>query len=470
MMLSTTFESSLRGSPKTLYPIAIRFITLAAAIFIVALVGGILIQMVNHDPLIGYPAAVSLQTEVPGCAVSTENLQAESARLVREANTLLDAQGDPTLASLLSICSLKTAYSFDADAALQKAMDRAQLMPMLQGHTGDIFDGQFSPDGQYIVTASWDGTARLWDAKTLQEIRQYKQPALVMDAVFSPDGKYILTSGNNADLKLRLWDTQTGTLLQTLTGHTLTIVRVLFSADGKYGVSAAHDNTARLWNLETGQEIQKFRNSNLYSIVAGIAFSPDGQHLLVGSGSAGHGLLEEWDIGTGKSVRQISDASFSDDIWSVDVSPDGKYILTAGNAGAAMLDYQTGKVVRMLRTDTNLSYAAFSPDGRFALVADGGPKDEGSTTARLYDVATGQALRVFTISAGGWGSFSPDGRRVVTTFNDFQNEFPDNPSTVAYLYETDINDFITDACSKMTRDFTADERTQYGLGEGAACP
>src|SRR4029079_18490237 len=75
----------------------------------------------------------------------------------------------------------------------------------LEGHTGDINSVAFSPDGRFVVTASADGTARVWDAatgKTVAALRGHSKS--VHTASFSPDGKFIVTASDDATV--RLWD------------------------------------------------------------------------------------------------------------------------------------------------------------------------------------------------------------------------------------------------------------------------
>jgi WD40 repeat protein len=469
-MNSLTMNTFLPARPRTEYPFAVRFITLAAAVLILALLGGILIQMVNQNPLIGYLGSVSLATEEPKpCTADTvTDPSTESVRLANAATTILDAKGDTSLAALLSLCALNTGYSMDADAALQKALNSAGLMPVLMGHTGSVFGAQFSPDGKYILTSSWDGTARLWDALTLQEVRQIKQSALVLTAGFSPDGKYILTTGNGDDPNVRLYETETGTLIYTFKGHTWTVFNQAFSPDGQYAVSTGFDGSARLWNLTTGEPGRVFHISDKNLTVAGVAFTPDGEHLIIGSAdpSSDAGLSQEWDIATGQSVRQFADSNIVDHGLDIKFSPDGRYMLMAGENGVVLWDYQSGQEIRALTTTFALS-VAFSPDGKLALISDGG-ESPGLPTAHLYNVETGEALRIFTLNAGSGGGFSSDGRRIVTALNS-QIQYSTSPLPV-YVYDTDIHDFIAFACSKMTRDFTTEERTQYGLGEGKVCP
>lgn len=116
------------------------------------------------------------------------------------------------------------------------------------GHTG-YARGSFSPNGKKIVTAGDDGTARLWDVDSGQELRRFAVPGVAMWAAeFSPDGSLILTEGN--DQEARLWDVATGQEVRRFTGHTDGVRGVAFSPDGKYILTASLDKTARLWQTD----------------------------------------------------------------------------------------------------------------------------------------------------------------------------------------------------------------------------
>ena len=75
---------------------------------------------------------------------------------------------------------------------------RGELVRKLEGHTGQVNSASFSPDAQFIVTASADNTARVWNAQTGESIAtllDHKGP--VLSALFSPDGRSVLTASED---------------------------------------------------------------------------------------------------------------------------------------------------------------------------------------------------------------------------------------------------------------------------------
>jgi WD40 repeat protein len=106
----------------------------------------------------------------------------------------------------------------------------------------------------------------------------------VNDAVFSLDGKRILTA--SSDNSARLWDTETGKALAVLSGHTSSVHSARFSPDGRL-IATAGDTTVRVWDGATGRAVTVIpvlapglTSSNGELSVRGASFSPDGKSLL----------------------------------------------------------------------------------------------------------------------------------------------------------------------------------------------
>jgi WD40 repeat protein len=113
-------------------------------------------------------------------------------------------------------------------------------------HDKYVSAASLSPDGRTVLTASADGTARLWDAQSGKELQRLPHGSVVLAASFSPDGRTVLTA--SADKTARLWDAQSGKELQRL-HHGVAVWAASFSPDGRSVVTASLDTTARLWGV-----------------------------------------------------------------------------------------------------------------------------------------------------------------------------------------------------------------------------
>lgn len=110
-------------------------------------------------------------------------------------------------------------------------------------HSGSISSAIFSPDGQLILTDSYDNTAKLWNLKgeLLADLNEHG--GYVYSAVFSPDGQLILTAG---DSTAKLWNLK-GELLADMSKHGDWVISAIFSPDNYYMLTASIDHTAKLW-------------------------------------------------------------------------------------------------------------------------------------------------------------------------------------------------------------------------------
>ncbi|MBA3751586.1 WD40 repeat domain-containing protein [Candidatus Dependentiae bacterium] len=236
----------------------------------------------------------------------------------------------------------------------------------------------------------------------------------ITSVAWSPDSKTALTG--SYDATARLWDIKTGKQLQKFSGHTKGITSVAWSPDGKIALTCSNDTTARLWDVSTGQQLHLFQGHTGY--VTSGACSPNGKTVLTGSID---GTARLWDVSSGQQLHIFRGPQHH--ISSVAFNPDGKTVLTGSWDNTARLwDVDTEQQLYILEGHTDYIQAVgFSPDGKTVLT---GSDDK---TARLWDAATRQQLQILLPlppEAISLIRFSADGKTVLIRSHD-----------TAYLYD-----------------------------------
>ncbi|MCC6255363.1 MAG: hypothetical protein IT276_10645 [Ignavibacteriaceae bacterium] len=258
---------------------------------------------------------------------------------------------------------------------------------ILTGHSYYIWSIVFSPDDNYIVSASADQTVKLWETSTGSLIRTLSgYIGDVWTVAFSPDGNYI--ASGSYDKTVKLWETSTGSLIRTLSGHSSSVYSVAFSPDGNYIVSGSTDQTIKLWETSTGSLIRTF--SGHADGVLSISISPAGNYIVSGSQD---NTVKLWETATGSLIRTFS--GHINEVWSVSFSPDGNYICSGSDDQTVKLwETATGSLIRTLSGHMNkVRSVAFSPDGNYIA---SGSYDQ---TVKLWETSTGNIIHSKLISS-----------------------------------------------------------------------
>ena len=201
--------------------------------------------------------------------------------------------------------------SFDKTARVWTAA--GELIATLAGHESSVSYAAYSPNGEYIVTASFDKTARVWTAAgepiaTLEDVNTPWNATISawIQASSPMAGREVLTDGMmhaayspdgerivtaSLDGTARVW-TAAGEPIATLEGHEGRVSRIAYSPNGERIVTASSDGTARVWTA-AGEIIATFEGHEGRVIHA--AYSPDGEHIVTASSD---GTARVWSMQT----------------------------------------------------------------------------------------------------------------------------------------------------------------------------
>jgi WD40 repeat protein len=336
------------------------------------------------------------------------------------------------------------------------------------GHTAAVSAVCFSPKGDRIVTASDDGTARIWNAVTGRELHQLDHNSRwVRAATVSPDGTLVATSG--LDDKVGIWHLETGKSVHLLKGHGKAggWRALQFSADGSVLYSWGDDYKLREWVVVTGQlkrafslkrsgthdgdalwaeEHQGFDEESIGEQCAGVGFRNGGNQLIL----AARDRYRIFDTATGREVgshraplvsmmkeNQPTTAPISALVCSetgnnILISSAAPYLSRRLPSGAWKGETLGSDKLTLVALGTGLPLwsttlngiganpIALSPDGRLAADEMAGPR--GASIA-ILDGKTGSLVRIIEgvdpqHNSYRQAAFSPDGNRLAVAQRD----------------------------------------------------
>ena len=339
---------------------------------------------------------------------------------------ILDSTFSPDGSRLAVSCADNTVRVLDAATGRERAV--------LRGHELPSNGAKFSPDGKRILTAGGKNeTARIWNAETGDPIHILPGTSAVGHAIYNPKGDRIVTVESYPSNLLRLWDAESGRMIEAMRGHANAAEAVAYSPDGSRIASGGISRTIHLWDGRTGKPVSS-RDGHRDRVQV-VGFSPDGKTTITAAtdrtvrlwksltgaplavlhghtgpiidarysadgrtivtASVAEGAIRLWDARSAERNAALRD--HEDFVYDVAFHPDGERVASASWDGTIRIwNATTGRETTVMRLPPSPQYdmsilntVAIHPDG--AIVASGG-RDR---VVRLWDVETGKQVHQF---------------------------------------------------------------------------
>lgn len=308
---------------------------------------------------------------------------------------------------------------------------RARAPKMQHGKT-TVISLRCLPGGGHCISSSYDGTIIMWDMRSGKRLWEYDYDARsksnntytishILGMDLSRDGSTVAASytrnsvvgdtiKGRTEFGIALLDARTGQLKRVLSGHTDLIGKVVFSPDADLLLSESGDQTARLWNVRSGDEVLRIKLKEkgaavafcasgklvaiatqpiwgvppqpivgLYdahagrmlrefprtkNVVTSLAFSPDCQALAIASGDAIGAQIEVWELSA--QEPKITFPMPRREIKSVAFSKEGHLLASGGYGNGQGLveirDLNSNKVIRTFKASSSVTSLDFSID------------------------------------------------------------------------------------------------------------
>jgi WD40 repeat protein len=274
----------------------------------------------------------------------------------------------------------------------------------VQAHEGEVSRVVFTDEDQKIVSASHDGTTKVWAAETHEELLRL-QTGRTLEIAVSPDGTRAVTVfSDESERALRVWDLKTGQLKCTLQQPYVTTVAL--AADGRRCISGDLDQTVILWDLAaTAQD----SGQRAYRLLRCAALGRDGSRAVFATSD---GKLEIYHLATGS----YASVPLPVESRQTAVSAEADWVVMSNKARKFMLwnfSQQTDPV--WLKEADWISAVAINRDGTRAIAAsadDFKVRVWDSTSKELIHVFEGHIQPVYALVQAG------DGKSLLSISND----------------------------------------------------
>jgi WD40 repeat protein len=237
-----------------------------------------------------------------------------------------------------------------------------------------------SRDGTMIASGTSTGKIHVWDAVSGDLITDFQAERDTPGALlFSYASNYLLAGCGSI---VKVWETENWNLVRKLCGHAMDITALAPGARPNTIVSASADNSAILWDCETGAILKSYIvrydpfdlmqvGSDFTQSIASIVMTPDGTKLFSGASNRFVKTIDVWDAESEERVQRLPSHEFG--IIHLALSPDGKTLASGAYDNFIHIrDLETGTSINHFEGGANgIVDLVFSPDGKRLISLDG---------------------------------------------------------------------------------------------------
>ncbi|MDR3622516.1 MAG: WD40 repeat domain-containing protein [Paludisphaera borealis] len=280
-------------------------------------------------------------------------------------------------------------------------------MIALRGHVGLVESVRFSPDGETLISSSWDKTVKLWDvgpspqslgeemaclpstsetyaatvspdggtvasvglcgltmwnwrdSQTFPEVKALFGPCRAL--AFAPDGRSLAVG--SFDHQIRIWEPKSDQVRAVLSGHRDVVRSLVYVPDGSLLISLSFDGELKFWDPQSGREVDRLEGTNRG--VHAFSLSPDGTTIALSRLGPDSRPIEIWDLTTNRIKARCP--GHAAEVHALVFSPDGRTLASAGgDQRIRFWNVETGNSAGQV--DRELGWVRsldFSRDGRW---------------------------------------------------------------------------------------------------------
>ena len=340
-------------------------------------------------------------------AVDAELAARRQARIAKVGRLIATAEKDLAVDAVKSVENALAASRLEltprVEDALRDSLGQLHVLAILDGGGGPVNAAVFSHDGSLVATAAESGAVRIFDARTHARRAAFDLGAPADVLQFSPDDTKLAVG--TAGRRAVLYDLATGRI-QTLV-HGGPVRDLAFAGAGRYLITASSDLSVRIWDVDSGDLLQRIVGT---ASQEQLAVAPDGTEFAVRGRGQSVGRI--YAVPGGSLLGTVTQPG---ELTALAFSPDGRYLVTTGRRNGFVWNAANfSPASQLVGHEAAITDVTFTPDGHVVTSSI-------DTSARVWDPATGDTIstlaaqhlqKVLAVAA------SPDGREIATASAD----------------------------------------------------